>query len=145
MSKFNVTKINKNIQLSEPCRFTFQFKIIFLRWKLSVSLTDLLRCSVEWIFLGSSKVLSSGDIPVWVLSLVALASFFKKKSYHTTAEDSERFDTLIHQKNAKKSRVKVVPGLEPGIREIYDFDVSKSHVLTATLYNQLLTFVYSNL
>ncbi len=30
---------------------------------------------------------------------------------------------------------KVVPGFEPGIREKYDFDVSKSHVLTATLYN----------
>lgn len=39
----------------------------------------------------------------------------------------------IYQKLAKKRLLQVVPGLEPGIREIYDFDVSKSHVLTATL------------
>jgi hypothetical protein len=48
-----------------------------------------------------------------------------------------------HQKKWQKKQKRkfllvineVVPGLEPGIREIIDFDVSKSHVLTATLYN----------
>jgi hypothetical protein len=46
------------------------------------------------------------------------------------------------KKIAKRNQV--VPGLEPGIREINDFDESKSHVLTATLYNQKLMCLTQN-
>jgi hypothetical protein len=55
----------------------------------------------------------------------------------------EHTSTRNITKIAKRNQV--VPGLEPGIREINDVDESKSHVLTATLYNQKLMCLIENL